>query len=207
MRRPARGVTLIELMVTVSIAAILMVLALPAMSAYFQNAKLGSAARSYQAGLQTARTEAIRRNLRVEFLLTDGAVDPATAAAAVGTATGRGWIVRTDLAQSPTVTVIETRTPLEGSGQAAGAAPSITVAGTAPNSSPAFAGSIRFDGLGATFPAGAEADLLIANPSGGTCATGPGQGGPMRCLTVKALPSGQVLICDALAVAPDSRAC
>ena len=49
-------------MVAVTIVALMLMLSLPSMSAYFQNAKIGSAAQTFASGLQSARTEAIRRN-------------------------------------------------------------------------------------------------------------------------------------------------
>lgn len=66
-----RGITLIELMVTLSVTAILMVIAVPAFSKWFGNIEIRSTAESLRAALQKARTEAISRNANVRFNLTD----------------------------------------------------------------------------------------------------------------------------------------
>ena len=55
------GFTLIELMITVAIAAILMMVAAPNISAYRRNAELTSAANTFMASLNTARSEAMKR--------------------------------------------------------------------------------------------------------------------------------------------------
>ena len=208
-----RGFTLIEVMVALTIVAVMVMMSLPSMSAYFQNAKLGSAAQTFAAGLQVARTEAIRRNAPVEFLLTDTPIVPATIAnAAVPLATGRGWVVRACDAAGLNCTLVEAKSVLEGSGQAAGSTPAIAVLGTAA-AGPAFTGSVFLNGFGAiTLGAGgpnaaAEINLFIDNQSGGQCAPA----GPMRCLNVRAAPGGQVRVCDPQAqggsTVRDSRAC
>ena len=74
---PQRGFTLIELLVGLTVLAVLLGLGVPAMGTYLQNSKLASAAASYYSGLQMARTEAIRRNLRTEFVLTDTPISTA----------------------------------------------------------------------------------------------------------------------------------
>ena len=67
-----RGFTLVELLVGISLLAMLLALGMPSMSQYIQNNKISSAASNYYAGLQLARTEAIRSNVPVEFVLTNG---------------------------------------------------------------------------------------------------------------------------------------
>ena len=68
------GFTLTELMVTVSVMGILMALGLPAMAEWMANSRIRSASESVLTGLQLARSEAIRRNANIRFLLvgTDG---------------------------------------------------------------------------------------------------------------------------------------
>lgn len=195
-----RGFTLIEVMVALAIVALMVLVSLPSMTAYFQNAKLGSAAQTFAAGLQVARAEAIRRNAQIEFMLTDTAIAPATIAnTAVPSATGRNWVVRA--CDPTTCTLIEAKSVLEGSGQISGSTPAITVVGTA-TSGPSFAGSVFFNGFGATTAPG-DIQLAVNNPAGGQCAPT----GPMRCLNVRAAPGGQVRVCDPLAGLGDSRAC
>jgi type IV fimbrial biogenesis protein FimT len=69
--RPAdiRGLTLIELMVTVGILAILVALAVPSFNAFLAKGRLSGAAEALAQDLQLARSEALRRNddVRVSF--------------------------------------------------------------------------------------------------------------------------------------------
>ena len=68
-----RGFTIIELLVGLTLLAVLIGLGAPAMSSYLQTSKLQSVAASYYSGVQMARAEAIRRNARTEFVLTNDA--------------------------------------------------------------------------------------------------------------------------------------
>lgn len=63
-----RGVTLIELTITIAIAAILIALAVPSFNVMLANAQIRTAAQALNDGLQLARVEAIRRNERVIFI-------------------------------------------------------------------------------------------------------------------------------------------
>ena len=91
-----RGFTLVELLdVGLTLLALLLGLGVPAMGTYLQNSKLASAAASYYSGLQMARTEAIRRNVRTEFVLTDTPISTANLANVAGAdVSGRNWLVR-----------------------------------------------------------------------------------------------------------------
>lgn len=66
-----RGVSLIELIVGMTIVAILLVMGVPTFSLWIQNTQNRTAAESIQNGLQLARVEAIRRNANVRFNLSD----------------------------------------------------------------------------------------------------------------------------------------
>jgi type IV fimbrial biogenesis protein FimT len=67
-----RGVTLIELMIGISIVAILLAMGAPSFNQWIQNTQNRTAAESILNGLQLARMEAVRRNTQVRFDLTDG---------------------------------------------------------------------------------------------------------------------------------------
>ena len=60
-----RGFTLVELAITVAIAALLATMAAPPMAEFIRAARLTSTANQLQADLQLARREAIKRNTRV----------------------------------------------------------------------------------------------------------------------------------------------
>lgn len=92
-----RGFTLIELMVTISIAAILMMIAVPSMSAWLKRAGINTAAESIKNGLQMAQEQAIRQNSGVDFVLlatTSPSTSDSTTAAASSTTGWNSWVVR-----------------------------------------------------------------------------------------------------------------
>jgi type IV fimbrial biogenesis protein FimT len=60
----ARGFTLIELMVTLALMAIMMVLAAPSFITFQRNSQLTSTANNFLASLSAARAEAMKRQLR-----------------------------------------------------------------------------------------------------------------------------------------------
>jgi type IV fimbrial biogenesis protein FimT len=197
-RRRYRGVTVTELVVGMALIAILFGLGAPAMGTYLQNSKLASAAAGYFAGIQLARTEAIRRNVRTEFVLTDDPVSTANLANVVAPAVaGRNWIVRA--ASAPGFAAVEVKAGAEGDGSS-GASIVATGSATLPA---VFDGRIAFNGFGGTADSASYA-INITNPAAGTCAA---LGGPIRCRRITITPGGQILSCDPAAPAGDSRAC
>jgi len=95
--KPVRwqGFTLVELVVSLSIIAILAAFGLPAMGTYLQNSKLANAAASYYSGIQLARAEAIRRNVETQFVLTNTGITTANLPNALAPAVnGANWVVR-----------------------------------------------------------------------------------------------------------------
>lgn len=77
-RRSARGLTLIELMITIAVLAVGLSLAAPSFTMQVSNYRVRAAAESMLNGLNYARTEAVRRNRPVSFTLS---------------ASGSGWSV------------------------------------------------------------------------------------------------------------------
>jgi type IV fimbrial biogenesis protein FimT len=91
-----RGLTLIELMVTLSLAVLLTLAVVPAISTWLGNLQIRNVAGSIQSGLQRARNEAVRRNMPVRFTmvsLDDTAVMSNSCAAATD---GVSWVVSLD---------------------------------------------------------------------------------------------------------------
>ena len=89
-RRTQRGFTMLELMVTISLAAIMAAIAAPGMMDLIRSNRLGTAARQLDADLVLARREAIKRNTRV-LVCPVGSV--AGKCGSGTTAWAQGWLV------------------------------------------------------------------------------------------------------------------
>jgi type IV fimbrial biogenesis protein FimT len=192
----ARGFTIVELMVALTIVGIVMMVGTPLIATMIQNSKLSSATKSYLAGIQTARAEAIRMNRPVDFVLTDSSVAPGVS----GSANGKNWVVRWSNAGTPTL--VEGKAGANGTGQQGANSVTIFGAVTAPTSG-SFSGVLTFNGFGAV-NSGETVALDVRNPAGGACAVADG---PMRCQRIQVRPGGQISVCDPKAVAGDSRFC
>jgi type IV fimbrial biogenesis protein FimT len=84
-----RGFTLLELMLTITIAAVILGLGIPNMVQFIRNGRLTSAANDLLASVYMARTEAIKRRLPTRICFS---ADP-TAALPVCDGTGmQGWV-------------------------------------------------------------------------------------------------------------------
>jgi type IV fimbrial biogenesis protein FimT len=87
--RRSSGFTLIELMVTITLIAILMLLAIPAFGTWSADARVRSTAESLQNALRMAQLTAVARSRPTVFALTNAT--PAANAAPV--ANGRNWYI------------------------------------------------------------------------------------------------------------------
>jgi type IV fimbrial biogenesis protein FimT len=117
MNMRARGFTLIELMIAISIFAFLIMLAGPMYADFMGNTQIRNAAESTLSGLRVAQAEAVKRNAQVAFVLT-----PATGWQVVGTdADGVATTIQTysfsDGAAKATITADATRVTFDGLGR------------------------------------------------------------------------------------------
>jgi type IV fimbrial biogenesis protein FimT len=197
------GFTIIELLIGIAILAIVLGLGAPAMGTYLQNSKLAAATASFYAGVQAARTEAIRRNMQSQFVLTDLPLSTGGLANAPGLATpnGRSWVVRSLLpppAAPGTFEAVDMKSSNEG--EASVAAQSIVVNCVLPAG---CSGAIPFNGFGGTAD-GQTYRVNISNPAAGACAPGG-----IRCRSITVSPGGQIAACDSTIPLPsgDTRAC
>ncbi|MFN9745281.1 MAG: GspH/FimT family pseudopilin [Betaproteobacteria bacterium] len=199
-RRRARGVTLIELLVGISILGLLMVMAAPGLAEWFANTRLRNTAEALATSLQNAKGEAVTRNARVRFQLTsslgnDCAVND----------TGPHWVLNLDPDADPAAVA----------GQCA-AAPSDTVAprllsshdgreGAATTVIEGSAETLVFNGLGRVVPV--PAGDIVFNVRAAEAADCVANGGTRTCLRVIVTPVGQVRTCNPAATAPNPGAC
>lgn len=92
--RHVRGATLLELIITVSIVGILMAIGVPQLGDWVRRNSVSSAAEIIQNGLRQAEAEAIRRNQRVEFLLTNESPSQDAIKTLTAVANGSNWASR-----------------------------------------------------------------------------------------------------------------
>ena len=90
LKRPG-GFTLVELMVTISLMAILLALAAPSFSTWIRNAQVRTVSDSLQSGIRLAQAEAIRRHRQMVFFLTNQATCTDATTADAG---GSSWVLR-----------------------------------------------------------------------------------------------------------------
>jgi type IV fimbrial biogenesis protein FimT len=98
--RKALGITLIELIVTVAIAAFLMTLAAPSFKRLVQSNNMSGAVNAFMSDVRFARSEAVRYGGRVVMCRSADPENPAPACAAAGATTqgwASGWIIFQDL--------------------------------------------------------------------------------------------------------------
>jgi type IV fimbrial biogenesis protein FimT len=89
-----RGFTLIEMMVVVTIMALLAVLAMPSMLGWVRNNKIRTVSDSLQNGLRQAQVEATRRSRQMVFSVTDDKPTPSSTSY-TAKASGSNWALST----------------------------------------------------------------------------------------------------------------
>ena len=116
--RAQRGLTLIEILVVVTIIAILTMLAVPNFGVQMRNAQVRTAAEQLQNDLRQAQAQAIAQNRQVEFVM---ATTMATAAAPTPAASASYWYAATIplYAGDPVVPVLAGSTGGAGTAEAA----------------------------------------------------------------------------------------
>jgi type IV fimbrial biogenesis protein FimT len=90
--RRSSGFTLVEMIVTVGIFALLVALGVPTMRTWISNTKVRAVADALQNGIRLAQTESLRRSRQVVFALTNTA---SPAANFTATSQGSYWAIQT----------------------------------------------------------------------------------------------------------------
>lgn len=112
------GFTLIELVITLAIVGILLALAMPSFTAWMQNVQIRNTAESFVNGLQIAKSQAVRSNSNVQFIVTNSNPTAASVTSVAADANGVNWLVRelqTDAIGVITMNFIQGRPGAEGS--------------------------------------------------------------------------------------------
>lgn len=105
-----RGFSLVELMVTVAVLAIVLAVGVPSMRTFVENGRIRAAGESWQYGLTLARAEAVRLNLPVAFVADDAgwqvqrATDDTVLHRASGKDSTKGLDLQVDPEDATTVT-------------------------------------------------------------------------------------------------------
>ncbi len=173
------GFTLIELMVTITILAVLLFIALPNFAVWMQNTQIRTAGEAVLNGMQLARAEAIRRNANVELRM-----DLSSGWTACVAGTGSACVAGVP-------EFIQSRLAGEGSAAAA-----VTI-------TPVGATKITFNGFGsiATNDDGTAAITEIKIDSPAIAAADSRE----LCVLVRA--GGNVRMCDPQVAVTDTRSC
>lgn len=195
-----RGFTLVEMMISIAILAVLLGLAAPGFQTFIRNTQVRTTADSLQAGMQLARSEALRRNARVSFWLVSS-IDSACAL----TATGTSWVVSIDdpagacnASSSSTVAPRLIQSRLGSDGSAGIAINAVTGAAT-----PSASSCITFNGFGTVEPACPGGSAPIGRISI-TSTTSPET---TRDLEVRVASGGSIRMCDPDVPSTDAAYC
>jgi len=84
-RSPMDGFGLIESMITIAVLAILISVAVPSYQQMIQNGRTRTIAESFRAGINLARAEAMRRNMKVSLMVVSSECTPSS--------TATNWVV------------------------------------------------------------------------------------------------------------------
>lgn len=195
-----RGFTLIEIVVVMTVLALMLMAAAPGMGAWLDNTQIRNAAESVQNGLQIARNEALRRNESISFYLVALSNPAVLGNDCTLSGSSASWVVSVSspagyCASEPSTSVA----PMLVTGQPVGNANRVTV-GALQGDGATMATTVTFSGLGRISNAADAARQIDV--------TGPVAGGHYRRLRIAISPAGNVRMCDPdIGATTDPRKC
>ncbi len=145
-----RGFTLVELVVTIAVLALILMTAMPSVVSWLDNTRIRGAADSLQNGLQIARAEAVRRNQSVSFWLVALNNPAVLSNDCTLSASSGSWVVSVNspvghCADSPSTT----SSPMIVTGRPAGdSGGKVTVKAVQSSSDSTARNTVSFDGFG-----------------------------------------------------------
>ena len=172
-----RGVTIVEMVVVLMVLGIVIFMALPSYHLWIANTQVRTAAESVQNGLRLAASEAVSRNIQIDFVRT---LDPEPGLASTSNIAGMSWVVRSNPPAPEVTELIDSKPAAEASQSAAVAA---------------NAAVVSFTGLGRLVSGSALTCMRFTNPNGD------------RPLIVTVTTGGSVRMCDPAFPANDPRGC
>jgi len=188
------GFNLIEIMVSLTVLAILIALGAPSFGEWLQNQQIRAASEAIVNGMQVARGEAIKRNLPVQLVLDDL---PTT-----------GWTVCEATKQPCNSTLLADPVKVQDVIQSRSSQERTSNANV--QLTPDGATAVTFSPLGSVLATNSDGtspltQVDVVNSHGNCIAAG----GPMRCLRVVVTGGGSIRMCDPTPgiVAPDTRVC
>lgn len=196
-----RGFSLIELLVTIAVLAILLAAVSPSISDLMANLRLRGTAEGAMAGLQKARAEAVKSNQIVTFWLM-GSVSGALDNSCQLSSTSGAWVVAYDdpsgaCANTPST---DTAPRIVQVGNVANGNNNLSVA--ALNAASAGASQLSFNGYGRRQDATSATDISTIDFTSATTGT--------RRLRLEISPAGGIRMCDRdvpTTTPPDPKAC
>lgn len=197
--RRQNGFSLVELIVGLAVLALLIALGVPQYAAFTANARIRATTEGVTAGLNLARAEAVKRNARVEMVLTDDPPVEGLVNSLTSSTSGTNWMVREWVPSTNSYNFIEGKAGAEGSGRDESG-----VIVTSSSTDASYDGRVTFTGFGA-MAIGQPVTFQFTYPAAGACAAASG---PLRCLNINVSPGGQIRVCDPKVTdTKDTRAC
>ncbi|WP_341888459.1 GspH/FimT family pseudopilin [Variovorax sp. YR752] len=196
-----RGFTLVELVVTIAVLALILFAAMPSIGTWLENTRIRNVADSLQNGLQLARGEAVRRNQSMSLWLVS-LNDPAVLSDDCSLSGASGaWIVSVNspvghCADAPSTTSSPMIVIGRASGDSGGRV-SVVAVQSADGSTEGT--SVTFNGFGRIANADAIGQIDVTGTTTGA-----------RALRIVVSPSGSVRMCEPAIVdsaAKDPRKC
>lgn len=203
-RRAARGFTLIELAVAMTVMALLLFAVMPSVGAWMRNTQVRNTASSILAGLQTARNEAIRRNAAIRFSLVSLADSAVMNNSCALSGAAVSWVVSVrspvgNCQYAPSTIAADANDPMIVDANAGGVGGKNVVVAAKLGDGSAAADTIVFNGFGRVDNAAPIGFINVENSVAG---------GDFRRFRIEVAPGGSIRMCDlAVTVATDSRYC
>lgn len=199
-RSSQRGVSMIEVAITMALAAVLLFAVAPEVTAMMANSRIRSSAESLQQGLQSARNEALKRNQVVTLWLTTPNASNTLDNSCALSASARAWVVSVnDPAGKCATASSATADPMLVEKSVGGATATSVVVAALQSDNATAATSVAFDGFGRVTAGTAIARIDLDHASAGN---------NFRPLRIVIANGGSVRLCEPrVSDANDPRRC